>query len=108
MGGGDVDQFVSDFFDFSIYVDADLADIRQWYIERFFTLRSTAFQNPDSYFHRYAALTDAEALETASAIWESINQKNLTQNILPTRQRADLILHKGTDHQVTEVLLRRL
>ena len=100
--------FVSDFFDFSIYVDADLDDIRQWYIERFFTLRETAFRNPDSYFHRYAALTDAEALETASTIWESINEKNLTENILPTRQRADLILHKGTDHQVTEVLLRRL
>jgi type I pantothenate kinase len=100
--------FVSDFFDFSIYVDADVRDIRQWYVERFFTLRETAFRDPDSFFHRYAALTDEEAIETATVIWESINQKNLVENILPTRQRADLILYKGTDHQVTEVLLRRL
>ncbi len=100
--------FVSDFFDFSIYVDADVSHIRQWYIERFFTLRETAFRNPNSYFHRYAVLDDEEALATATAIWESINQKNLVDNILPTRQRADLILTKGADHRVTEVQLRRL
>jgi type I pantothenate kinase len=100
--------FVSDFFDFSIYVDADVEDIRLWYIERFVTLRETAFRDPDSYFHRYAGLSDQEAVETATGIWESINQKNLVENILPTRQRADLILHKGHDHHVTEVLLRRL
>jgi type I pantothenate kinase len=100
--------FVSDFFDFSIYVDAAVSDIKQWYIERFSTLRETAFRDPNSYFHRYAALTDAKALETATGIWQSINQLNLVQNILPTRQRADLILRKGSDHRVTEVLLRRL
>lgn len=100
--------FLSDFFDFSIYVDADVPDIRDWYVERFFTLRETAFRNSDSYFHRYAQLTDAEATDTASSIWETINQVNLVENILPTRPRADLILRKGSDHRVTEVQLRRL
>ena len=100
--------FVSDFFDFAIYVDADVEHIEQWYIERFRTLRETAFQDPNSYFHRYASLTDEEADETAAAIWKAINQLNLEVNILPTRQRADLILRKGADHRVTEVNLRRL
>ena len=100
--------FVSDFFDFSLYVDADLDHIRQWYIERFFTLRETAFRDPDSYFRRYALLDDDEALETATNIWTSINERNLVENILPTRQRADLIIHKGADHRVTDVELRRL
>jgi type I pantothenate kinase len=100
--------FVSDYFDFSIYVDAEVTDIQDWYVERFFTLRETAFQNPESYFHRYATLTDEEAAVTAVNIWESINQRNLVENILPTRPRADLVLRKDADHRVTEVQLRRL
>lgn len=100
--------FVSDFFDFSIYVDADVEDIRRWYVERFFTLRETAFANPASYFHSYSNLTDAEATETAVRIWTEINQRNLECNIQPTRERADLILSKGADHRVDGVRLRRL
>ena len=99
---------VSDFFDFSIFIDADVDDLRQWYIERFFTLRSGAFKDPKSYFHRYAALTDAQALETATRIWNTINLANLRENILPTRPRADLVLRKGTDHKVRSVFLRKL
>ncbi|GLG01425.1 pantothenate kinase [Alicyclobacillus hesperidum subsp. aegles] len=100
--------FVSDFFDFSIYVDAPENLIREWYITRFFTLRQTAFRNPESYFHRYASLTDVEAEATASRIWEEINAKNLRENILPTKPRAQLILHKGEGHQVQEVQLRKI
>ena len=101
--------FVSDFFDFTVYVDADTDDIRSWYVERFLALRNTAFQDPSSYFHRYARLSDAEAAETAGRIWAEINEPNLRQNILPTRERADLILRKGRDHAVEEVrLLRKL
>lgn len=99
--------FVSDFFDISIYVDADLADVRRWYVERFHTLRATVFQRPDSYFARYAHLSDDEATETALAIWRDINERNLVANIAPTRDRATVVLHKGDDHRVTEVLLRR-
>ncbi|NNF54737.1 MAG: type I pantothenate kinase [Acidimicrobiales bacterium] len=108
---GQIDEqnpvFVSDYFDFSIYVDASLEDIRNWYVQRFFTLRDTAFQNPESYFHRYSDLNDEEALTTATTIWTSINEKNLVDNILPTRSRADLILSKGPDHRTTTVQLRR-
>jgi type I pantothenate kinase len=100
--------FVSDFFDFSVYIDADEHVLKTWYVDRFLTLRGTAFRDPKSYFHRYAALTDAEAVATASAIWESINLLNLHENILPTRQRADLILKKGESHLIEEVALRRL
>ena len=100
--------FVSDFFDFSVYLDADVDVLKQWYVDRFLTLRGTAFRDPKSYFHRYAGLTDAEAVGTASAIWESINLVNLHENILPTRQRADLILKKGESHLVEDVALRRL
>jgi type I pantothenate kinase len=100
--------FVSDFFDFTIYVDADTDDIRDWYIERFLALRSTAFRDPASYFHRYASLSDDEARETAARIWGQINEPNLLQNILPTRERAHLILRKGPDHAVEEVRLRKL
>ncbi|MGI9611611.1 MAG: type I pantothenate kinase [Acidimicrobiales bacterium] len=100
--------FVSDYFDFSIYVDADVEDIRKWYIERFFTLRETAFRDPQSYFRRFASLDDTEAAATALDIWTRINERNLFENILPTRQRADLILRKGADHAVTEVRLSRL
>jgi type I pantothenate kinase len=100
--------FVSDFFDFSVYIDADEDVLKTWYVDRFLTLRGTAFRDPKSYFHRYAKVTDVEAVETASAIWESINLVNLHENILPTRQRADLILKKGADHHVEDVALRRL
>lgn len=105
---GDPPLFVSDFFDFSIYVDAATDDIEQWYIERFFALRETAFADPRSYFHRFSSLSDAEATEVARSIWRSINLRNLTENVLPTRERADLILRKGSDHNVSQVLLRRL
>jgi type I pantothenate kinase len=100
--------FVSDYFDFSIYVDADEEHIRQWYVERFFTLRRTAFRNPASYFHRYAALSDEGAREKALSIWNEINAVNLRKNILPTRTRAFLILEKGPDHSVRSVKLRKL
>ena len=100
--------FVSDYFDFSIYVDADEEHIRQWYVERFFTLRRTAFRNPASYFHRYAALSDEGAREKALSIWNEINAVNLRENILPTRTRAFLILEKGADHLVRSVKLRKL
>ncbi len=100
--------FVSDFFDFSIYVHAEVTDVKQWYIERFFTLRETAFRDENSFFHRFASLTDDEAVETATGIWTAINERNLVENILPTKARAKLVLHKGQDHQVTNVELRRL
>ena len=99
-------MFVSDFFDFSIYVDANESDIEQWYIERFLKLRATVFQNPSSYFHRYASLSNAEAESTARRIWETINLANLRQNVLPTRERAHLVLEKGRDHAVRRVRLR--
>jgi len=104
----DQPRYVSDYFDFSIYVDADVSDIKRWYVERFFKLRETAFRDPNSYFRRYADLNDAEAKETATGIWTQINEKNLFENIRPTRERADLILAKGSDHRVNEVLLSRL
>jgi type I pantothenate kinase len=98
----------SDFFDFSIYIDADTEDLRSWYIERFLTLRDSAFRNPRSYFHRYATLADGEARQTAMRIWDTINLVNLRENILPTRPRADLVLRKGTDHFIRSVFLRKL
>jgi type I pantothenate kinase len=100
--------FVSDFFDFSIYVDADEEDIARWYVERFRTLRETAFRDPRSYFSRYAELDDDAADATARDIWQRINGVNLRRNVLPTRSRADLILRKGPDHGVEEVRLRKL
>lgn len=100
--------FVSDYFDFSVYVDADEADIKTWYIERFMTLRETVFRDPKAYFHKYAQLDEAEAIETADEIWESINGPNLRENILPTRERAHLILEKQQDHSVRRVRLRRI
>jgi type I pantothenate kinase len=100
--------YVSDFFDFSIYLDADEDVLMSWYVDRFLTLRGTAFRDPKSYFHRYATLSDQEAVETAAAIWTRINLLNLNENILPTRQRADLILKKVESHLVEEVALRRL
>jgi type I pantothenate kinase len=100
--------FVSDFFDFSVYLDADEDVLLAWYIERFLTLRGTAFRDPKSYFHRYARLNDQEATEIATSIWNRINLVNLRENILPTRQRADLILKKSASHQVEDVSLRKL
>jgi type I pantothenate kinase len=99
---------VSDFFDFSVYIDADEPVLRKWYVERFLTLRGTAFQDPRSYFKRYGNLPDDEAVATAIAIWERTNLANLEDNILPTRPRATLILKKGADHVIETVSLRRL
>jgi type I pantothenate kinase len=98
---------VSDYFDFSIFVDADPEHIKQWYVERFLALKDTAFTHPDAYFRRYAELSDAEATEVANRIWEEINEVNLFQNILPTKERASLILEKAGDHSVERVRLRR-
>ncbi len=100
--------FVSDFFDFSLYIDADEDVLEHWYVDRFMHLRETAFRDPLSYFHRYSELSNDGARERALSIWRTINQPNLTANILPTRQRADLILRKAGDHEVAEVSLRRL
>ncbi len=100
--------FVSDFFDFSIYVDADEQHLQQWYVERFLRLRETAFRNPSSYFKRYAELSVEEAVATAQRIWREINYVNLKQNIEPTRERADLILEKGARHMLERIYLRKL
>jgi type I pantothenate kinase len=100
--------FVSDFFDFSIYIDAEEELIESWYVERFLRLRQTAFRDPASYFHRYATLSEDEAQATGLSLWRTINLVNLRENILPTRQRADLILRKGADHAVETVALRKL
>lgn len=100
--------FVSDFFDFSVYIDAQAEILREWYVERFFRLRETAFQDPESYFHRYGSLSDEETRKTANEIWDTINLVNLRENVQPTRHRADLILHKGANHEVEEVFLRKL
>jgi type I pantothenate kinase len=100
--------FVSDFFDFSIYLDADEQHIERWYVERFLALRETVFRDPRSYFHRYATLNDEQAMVTAQEIWRTINGVNLRENISPTRERARLVLEKGEDHAVRRVRLRRL
>ena len=105
---GNERPFVSDYFDFSVYVDAQTLLIEQWYVERFMRLRQTAFRDPSSYFRKYASLTDAEAHATALSIWNTINLVNLQENILPTRPRADLILRKGASHKIEEVALRKL
>ncbi len=101
-------EFVSDYFDFSIYVDADVDDIEEWYVARFFALRESVFQDPDSYFTNFAELTDEQADATARHIWTSINGRNLRENIAPTRERASLIIRKQRDHRVSEVSLRKL
>jgi len=100
--------FVSDFFDFSIYLDADEETIRSWYVERFRRLRDSAFRDSKSYFHRYAGLDEAETLRIATGLWERINLVNLRENILPTRPRARLILRKGDNHGIEKVALRRV
>jgi type I pantothenate kinase len=99
---------VSDFFDFSVYVDAAEPDIRQWYTDRFLRLRKTAFRDPASYFARYGRLSHDEAVAEAGRIWDSINGPNLRQNIAPTRSRATLVLRKDRDHSVRYVRLRKL
>lgn len=99
---------VSDFFDFSVYVDAALSDIKGWYVHRFLRLRETAFRDPASYFSKYARLTHDEAVDQASRIWESINGPNLVENVAPTRSRATLVLRKDSDHSVRYVRLRKL
>ncbi len=106
--GGEAIPFVSDFFDFSIYLDAEPEIIEDWYVTRFMRLRTTAFRDPAAYFHQYAKLSPEDARERALAIWRTINLKNLEENILPTRQRARLILRKEADHHVESVALRKL
>jgi type I pantothenate kinase len=101
-------EFVSDYFDFSIYIDAHEADIEQWYVERFLALRESVFQDPRSFFRFYAELSDDEAVETARRIWRDINGLNLRENIAPTRDRASLVVHKTADHRVDRVQLLRL
>lgn len=106
---GDGDRpFVSDFFDFSIYVDADEADVRRWFVDRFRRLRETAFRDPKSFFRRYADMPEPEAVGFANRVWDEINGANLRENIEPTKERAHLILEKGGSHEVTGVRLRRL
>jgi type I pantothenate kinase len=100
--------FASDFFDYSIYVDADERNIEAWYVERFLRLRDTVFQDPQSYFHRYGSVSELEARQTAADIWARINAVNLRENIAPTRPRAHLILYKGAGHRVEKVQLRRV
>ena len=106
--GGRTVPFVSDFFDFSIYIDADEATIRRWYLARFRRLRETAFRRPESFFSRYAEIPEEEALAIAERLWDTINGVNLRENILPTRPRADVVLHKGERHGVERVSLRKL
>ena len=100
--------FVSDFFDFSIFIDAEPAVIEEWYVERFLGLRQTAFSQPDAYFSRYADLDDVDADRVAREIWKLINLRNLEENILPTRWRSDLVLHKSADHTIDQVSLRKI
>ncbi len=100
--------FVSDFFDFSVYLDADEEDLHRWYLARFLRLRHTAFRDPLSFFRKYADLSEAEAIDFADGLWNRINLVNLNENILPTRQRASLILRKGASHRIEQVSLRRL
>jgi type I pantothenate kinase len=106
--GSDAMEFVSDYFDFSIYIDAVESDIENWYIERFLALRKTVFSNPASFFTHSAHLTDEQAIEVARGIWREINGKNLSDNIAPTRARASLVMQKDANHRVTEVHLRKL
>jgi type I pantothenate kinase len=100
--------FVSDFFDFSVYLDASDEDLERWYVSRFMKLRETAFRDPRSYFRKYADLNDQEAEHTARDIWRRINLRNLHENILPTRARASLVLTKGQNHKIAKVALRKL
>jgi len=105
---GTVVPVVSDFFDFSIYIDAKEEDLREWYVSRFMRLRETAFANPKSFFHRYASISEAKALQMAERLWRTINLVNLRNSIRPTRPRADLVMRKKKDHRIAEVALRKL
>ncbi len=105
--GSDI-PFVSDFFDFSIYLDAHPSLLERWYVDRFMRLRETAFRDPLSYFRKYADLTDDQATEIALNIWRSINLRNLVDHVLPTRPRASLVLTKGPSHRIEQVALRKL
>ena len=98
--------FVSDFFDFSVYIDAEEDDLHRWYVNRFLRLRHTAFRDPLSYFRRYAEIPEEEAIATAEGLWTRINLTNLRENIVPTRQRASLILKKGASHRIEAVALQ--
>ena len=100
--------FISDFFDFSIYIDADETDLERWYVERFMRLRQTAFRDPKSYFRRYAEVSEEQALHIARGLWARINLVNLKDNIQPTRPRADLVLRKNGNHAIETVMLRKL
>ena len=106
--GGRIVPIVSDFFDFSLYIDADEGLIHNWYVNRFMNLRKTAFRDPNSFFNRYASISEEAALSIAEGLWQNINLKNLRQNIVPTRPRADLILRKGKNHLIDTVALRKL
>ncbi|MFM7307106.1 MAG: type I pantothenate kinase, partial [Actinomycetota bacterium] len=101
-------EFVSDYFDFSIYLDAQGPVIESWFVERFHALRRTVFQDPQSFFRHFADLSDEQASALAHKIWESINGRNLRENIAPTKGRASLVIEKGADHRVTDVFLRKL
>jgi len=105
---GNAIPYVSDYFDFSIFVDSDHTHIQKWYVERFLKLKSTAFQQPDSYFKKYSKLTEGEAIKVANELWNKINYINLIENILPTRQRASLIIRKSVNHYVDQISLRKL
>ena len=100
--------FVSDYFDFSIFIDAKKEYVENWYLERFMRLRDTAFRDPASFFHRYSQISDEQAMQYGQSLWNDINLVNLRENILPTRPRADLVLHKGSNHLIKQVALRKL
>jgi type I pantothenate kinase len=106
--GVDSNEFVSDYFDFSIYIDAEESVIRDWYVERFHALRRTVFLDPQSFFRHFAELTDDQATTVARGIWTEINGRNLSDNIAPTKSRASLVINKGANHRVTDVQLRKL
>ena len=106
--GSEASEFVSDYFDFSIYIDADESDIENWYVERFLALRQTVFKNPESFFAHFVNLSEVEAVDVARNIWREINGRNLHDNIAPTRLRASLVLHKQADHRISDVHLRKL
>jgi len=108
VAGKPARSFVSDFFDFSLYIDADERDIEHWYVERFLSLRQSVFRDPASYFHKYASLSDEAAVAEARRIWREINGLNLHENVLPTRERAHLILEKATDHRIANVRLKKI
>ncbi len=108
VAGKPARSFVSDFFDFSMYIDAEESDIETWYVQRFLSLRARVFRDPASYFHKYASLSDEAAVVEAKRIWREINGRNLNENVLPTRERAQLILEKASDHRTAHVRLRKI